>query len=67
LLEVHATVYPVMAAPLFAPGVKPSLSDPVESFAALSAVGAAGAPTTTGVDTLDAPAPRALAARAVQV
>ena len=40
----------MIGVPLFAPGVNVSLTCPAATFAALTPVGAAGAPMMTGVD-----------------
>ena len=54
LLEIQAAVWLVMALPLSAPRVKVTRSEPVavvvDPDIALTAVGAAGAPTTIGRD-----------------
>jgi hypothetical protein len=72
LLEVQVAVWLVMALPLLAPRAKVTLSEPavvvVDPDTALTAAGAAGAPTTTGREGAEAKlAPRALPAWTVHV
>ncbi len=66
-LDVQVAVYPVINAPLFAPGVNDTISGPVvvavEPDIAFTFAGAAGDPTTTASDGMDGrPVPRLLAA-----
>jgi hypothetical protein len=68
LLEVHVAVWLMMALPLLAPMVKETLICPAATLSAVTFVGAAGDPTTTGSDAVDArPAPRELVAFTVHV
>jgi len=66
--ETHAAVYPVIALPLFAPGVNLTFSEPAATLTAVTCVGAAGAPTIAAADgSLAGPVPRAFVARTVHV
>ena len=61
-------MYPVIALPLFAPGVKETESDPDPVLVTTPIVGGAGLPTITAAEGFEAgPVPRALVARTVQV
>jgi hypothetical protein len=71
-LEIQVAVWLEMALPLLAPTAKVTLSEPVvvlvDPDTALTAAGAAGAPTTTGREEAEARlAPRALLALTVHV
>lgn len=47
-------MYPVIALPLFAPGVKETESDPDAVFVTTPIVGGAGLPTITGAEGFEA-------------
>ena len=67
LLEVHVAIWLVIGRPLPAPIVNVTQRVPAEARAALTPVGAVGAPTITGVALAGSPAPRTFLTRTVHV